>query len=347
MNLKEELFKLIVNDFGGLLSTHEYNQYITKLRDYLLPYLEKNKSHCRSIDELFKYELTRKDIIDSTIYYIVNNQNVTRRSAIDDFLIALNRLFDENINKKYFNQNLANIQPFTSLSTEIEKEIDSKGLKHLHERESFPAISDKEYDLLAEYLKKIECNKISTYQHKIIVNLLLLYGFSFDRIMNINLQDYSAERGILSIVYDSKNNRCIDLELPYNLKLLMNSFMDIRRGVETDCKSMFISTIGNKIKHGYLTYFLDKVKEEQNIEVNSSRNSFTPTGFAKYAVMKMILEGMNQSIILDLTGFEMAHYSDCQSKVNEDKNLNLNRYINRMIRGIITFDDINSFKKGE
>lgn len=341
MRIKEDLFKLIVNDFGGLLSQYEYNQYVVKLRDYFLPYIELNKSHCRSIEELFKYELTRIDIINSTIYYVENNTNVTCKSAVDDFLIALNRLFEETVNKKYFNQNLVNIQPFNPLSIEIEIEIEKRGIKYLKDKESFPSISEKEYDLLIDYLKNMKCDKITEYQYKIIISLLLIYGFSFDRIININYEDYSIERGILSIFYD--DNRCIDLELPYNLKLLMNEFINIRKSTKVEIESMFITKEGNTISHGYLTKFLKKVKDIQHVKTSDSRNSFTPTGLAKYAVINMILEGMNQSIILDLTGFKLDHYLDCQNKVNEIKNLNLNRYVNRMIRGISTFDDINNY----
>ncbi|NFI53451.1 hypothetical protein FDA52_10840 [Clostridium botulinum] len=341
MEIKEDLFKLIVNDFGSLLSQYEYNQYVIKLRDYFLPYIELNKLHCRNIEELFKYELTRIDIINSTIHYVENNPNVMYKSAVDDFLIALNRLFEKTVNKKYFNQNLVNIQPFNPLSTEIEHEIEKRGVKHLKDRESFPSISEKEYDLLVDYLKNMKCDKITDYQYKIITSLLLLYGFSFDKIININYEDYSIERGILSMFYDA-DNRYIALEIPYNLKLLMNKFIDIRKNIKTECKSMFITTKGNKIKHGYLSDFFKKVKNVQHIKEGISRNSFTPTGLAKYAVINMILEGMNQSIILDLTGFKLDHYLDCQNKVNEIKNLNLNRYVNRTIRGIGTFDDINN-----
>lgn len=341
MNLKDEVFQLIVNDFGSRLSRYEYNQYVIKLRDYLLVYIEKNKMHCKDIEQLFRYEFTRSDIINSTIYYVENNANVKYKSAIDDFLIALNRLFEEIINKRYINNPSMGIH-FNSLSDSIEKEIEKRGVKELKERESFPAIRDKEYDLLVEYLKNMQCDKITTYQYKIIVSLLLLYGFSFDRIININYKDYSAERGILTIYYD-ENKSYINLELPYNLKILMNEFIGVRKTFNTDCNALFITTNCNKISHGYLSEFLKKIKSAQNIEYSGSRNSFTPTGLAKYAVINMILEGMNQSIILDLTGFKLDHYLDCQNEVNNLKNLNLNRYVNRMIRGIRTFDDINNF----
>nr|WP_302773394.1 tyrosine-type recombinase/integrase [Clostridium paraputrificum] len=342
MSLKEDLFKLVVNNFGSNLSQYEYNQYVIKLRDYLLPYIEKNKSHCDNIEQLFKYEFTRQDIINSTIYYVENNENVICKSAIDDFLISLNRLFGETINEKYFNQILFNIQPFNCLSKDIESEIEKRGFKLLKDRESYPAISNKEYDLLIEYLRNMKCTKISSYQYKIITSLLLLYGFSFDRIININYNDYSMERGILKINCETEN-RFIELELPYNLKMLMKEFLDIRKNVNNQSNSMFITRTGNKISHGYLTDFFLKVKKEQNIEVGNNRNSFTPTGLAKYSVIKMIMEGMNQSIILDLTGFKLDLYLDCQNEVNNLKNLNLNRYVNKMIRGISIYDDINSF----
>ena len=54
----------------------------------------------------------------------------------------------------------------------------------------------------------------------------------------------------------------------------------------------------------------------------------------------MIEGGMNQSIIMDFTGQGSDIFSDCQNIVDERKHLNRNRYINHMIRGIVSYDDM-------
>ena len=114
---------------------------------------------------------------------------------------------------------------------------------------------------------------------------------------------------------------------------------------ESEHKSeyMFITRTGKQITYSFPTEYLDNIKEgyysHNKSEINLD-NPFTPTGFAKYAVINMILNGVNQSVISDLTGFMTGMYSDCQDIVNEMKLTNRNRYINHMIRGISTHDEI-------
>ena len=343
--LKDEIFKLIVIDFGKGLTRYEYNQYVIKLRNYFVDYLSETKYTCNTVEELFKYEFTRKDIIDSTLYYIINNPKVSSKSAIDDFLIALNRLFDETINKKYFNQNIANIRPFTNMSKDVENILESNGNKKLKDRVVNPTITKVEYDFIIEYLRTYNPRKLIHYEYKIIVSLFLLYGFSLDKIIELDVNDYSTENGVLSIIYNKTEKEYIELELPYKLKNLFDSFIEIRKSQFKEVKNMFVNSNGKKISSSFIYEFLEKIREsfygnDLNTYNGKFMNKFTTTGLSKYGVIEMILEGMNQSIILDLTGQGPDIYSDCQDIVNEMKNLNRNRYINHMIRGIATYDDI-------
>lgn len=341
-NLKEEILNLIINDFGGKLTKAKCNQYVIKLKKYFVDYLVENKSTCDSLEEIFKFEFTRLDVINSTVYYVEKNESVTRKSAIDDFLIALNALFTTTINKRYFNQNLVNIQPFITLSEEIENIIDKRNIKKLKERESFPSISNDEYDFIMNFFKKYELKSLANYQYNIIIDLLLLYGFSFDKIIEIDKDQYSKEEGTLKI--KCKQFGEIKLELPYNLRKLIDKFLDYRKNkLMKDNDYMFMTETQKRIRHGYLNDILSDIKgkfESNKDYIEPSRNNFTPTGIAKYAVKQMILEGMNQSIIMSLTGIGKDQYTDCQNQVNEIKNMTRNRYINHIIRGIATYDDI-------
>lgn len=99
--MRDELLKLI-DTFGEGLTRYQYNQYVPKLRDYLVPYIELNYRDY-NLKEIFQNEFTKTDIINSSVYYIEKNPNVQRISAIDDYLIALNRLFDELLFSKFPN----------------------------------------------------------------------------------------------------------------------------------------------------------------------------------------------------------------------------------------------------
>lgn len=202
--MRDNLIK-IVNQFGSGLSKHEYNQYIPKLRDYFIEYLLINITTTSDIEKLFKFEFTRSHIIQSTEYYIIQNDNVTSKSAIDDFLIALNRFFDEIINIRYPNQNLITIRPFTNLNNEVEDSLLKKGIK-LNERKANPPINENQYNFILKYMVKESSKSIKTQQVHIILKLLLLYGFSFDRIINLQKDSFCPETRTLEIVYSVRRH---------------------------------------------------------------------------------------------------------------------------------------------
>ncbi|OMD49473.1 hypothetical protein BSK56_08965 [Paenibacillus borealis] len=84
----------IVYHFGIKLTKSKFDMYIPKIRDYFAKYILENKSGS-TIENVLKYEITRNDIIQSTVYYILKNKNVRSKSAIDDYLTIINRFFEE------------------------------------------------------------------------------------------------------------------------------------------------------------------------------------------------------------------------------------------------------------
>lgn len=108
-------------------------------------------------------------------------------------------------------------------------------------------------------------------------------------------------------------------------------------------KSLFVNTKVKTIKHDFATSYLNVIKKKHflsNSYESLDKNPFTPTGLAKFAIIRMILNNANHSVISDLTGYMTDVLSDCQNKVNELKELKRNRYINHMIRDIQTFDEL-------
>lgn len=72
--------------------------------------------------------------------------------------------------------------------------------------------------------------------------------------------------------------------------------------------------------------------EDQGLAGSESRNN--------HAIIKMIESGLNQAVIMDLTGQGIDVFSDCQNIVDNRNGFSRNRYINHMIRGIDTYDDM-------
>lgn len=330
----------IINEFGKQLTTSEYNQYVTKLRDYLIPYIIQEKGKDFDVDRIFKDEFTRSDIVNATIYYVIKNQNVESISAVDDYLIALNRLFDQLLFEKYPNPTLMKFKPFSSLSNEIQNKLAEKGIS-LRTKEVNPSIDGDQFDFIIQYLKDYKKTRAKSHQLNIIIKLLLLYGFSHEKIAEFKIDDYNSNQKTLKVEYERVVKRSIFLELPYSLAIEINEYLDIRNKMKKlNTNFLFTTERNTKITHAFLTDILDSIKKEyfKARGKKLEKNQFTPTGIQKYAIIQMILCGMNQSVISDLTGQKEDIYNDCQNEVNRLKELNRNRYVNHMIRGIPTFD---------
>lgn len=341
--MQEKLLE-IINQFENSLTTiYQKNQHIPKLKTYLVKYLV-NKYQNLDLHMLFTNEFTRKDIIDSTIFYIEENINIRNLSAIDDFLIALNKFFNNIVFKKYNNQNVRNLYPFTSLKDDINKELISRGIK-LHKREPYPSIGEDEYNFILEYLKGYSGTRLQSYQLPIVIKLMLLYGFSFDKLADLKKENYNIEKNILKIVNTEDIRQEFLLELPFSFLKEFEILFEFRKNHKRNLNNefLFLTEENNKINSGTIHDFLDKIKKEfekvEEIKFEKKKNPFTATGLQKFAIINMILTGVNESIITDLTGQKDEILSYCQLKVSEKNVIHLNRYINSKIRNLHAYDD--------
>lgn len=338
--MRHELLKLI-DSFGESLTSYEYNQYIPKLRDYFVSYIETNYADY-NLKEIFQNEFTKTDVINSSIYYVENNTNVQRISAIDDYLIALNRLFDELLFIKFPNPTLIQLKPFKSLSKIVKNKLEDLNISLL-DKEAYPPINDEQCDYILNYLKIQNPARLSSYQVPIIIKLMILYGFSHDKIAQFKIKNYNSTRNILKIENTSDKRKVVFIELPYVLKEQLIKYLDFRvSNTRWDSDLLFITEENNEIKNGFTKKVLDKIKAkfESDSNIEFDRNPFTPTGIQKYAIIKMVLQGFNQTIISDFTGQMDDILSDCQRIVAQEEAIERNRYINHMIRGIITYDKL-------
>lgn len=280
--LKDEIIKLLM-DFGSNLSRHEYNQYMPKLRDFLIPYILKEKGHVSNPENLFKHEFTRYDLIKSTEYYILTNDNVKSKSAIDDFLIALNRFFEEYLLEKYPNQNLLSVGRFTKLSLEVEDNLASQG-NLLKEREAYPPIDENQFTYLIELLKAPSKDTLTSTQVRIITKLLLFYGFKFNRVINLSVNDFDHDKRTLNINCDRTSDGIIKLELPYSLYNDFTKQYNLRIHYNCEYNNLFITKTGAPITNAFISSFLNRARDSYFSRLKQEeviRNPFTPTGLAK------------------------------------------------------------------
>lgn len=313
-------------------------QYIPILRDNFIPYLLSNYQ-CNDLKSLFCDEMTRNGLINSAIYFIEHNENIRRISRLNFYLSSLSSLFNELLFEKYPNPNIQRLYPFTGLVEDICARLNEHGIM-LGDSESYPSVSQEQFNHILWYLKSHQPKTIKNKQEHILIKLYLLYGLSPDKVGNLELKSYSPERKTLTIPCSIRKDLHVNVELPYTLSIEISNY--ISELLSSSFTSLFKTKTNKNIDSSFLSYTLNKIKVSyyKNKIIDNVLNPFTPTGLQKYAIIKMIEAGMNQSIIMDFTGQSQDIFNDCQSFMDELNQLNRNRYINHMIRGIETYDQI-------
>ncbi len=326
----------LIDEYANKISDEQVKQYVPMLKNYFVPYIIKNYS-CNNLKSLFCEEITRNGIIQAGVYYVMHNENVSAKSRLLYFLNALDSFYSNLLFEVYPNPNIRGIHPFTNLQKEVVDILMENGI-HLNDKKQYPPIDDEQYTFLMDLMKKKSDSLISK-QKNIIIKLYLLYGLSADKLSKLRVLDYSSERNVLKIPCSVRKDIIIYLELPYGLSKEICIYIS-ERGLD-DNDFLFLTENGNVITSNYIDDYLKNIRKSYYEGVRPMpENQFTPTGLQKYAIINMIEEGMNQSIIMDFTGQGSDIFNDCQNIVDENKHLNRNRYINHMIRGIVSYDDM-------
>jgi len=344
MIVKEELLDL-VHSYGMTLTKYQFNHYVTKIRDYFVPFIISEYEEL-DISSYFLFEFTKKDIINATIFYITKNKNVKRKSAIDDFLIALNHFYVNCISKGYPNSHLITLTPFINFRSEIERELKNIGVKLL-KKETYPPLNNDQYLYLKSCISKKKKHKLMSYQEPILIKLMLLYGISFDRLICLKEDSYDYRNNTLKLESLDDSRIEFSLELPCYFRKefeSLHSYKDKLKKQNLDL--LFHTQTGKALTYASLHESLKKIKVEFESEFgvefrdSTNRNPFTLTGIQKYAIINMLLGGMNEAIISDLTGQKDDILKSCQLSVSESNEIDKNRYVNHMIRGISTYDEL-------
>ncbi|WP_136479622.1 tyrosine-type recombinase/integrase [Acetivibrio thermocellus] len=334
------------NAFGASLTTATYNQYIPIIREYFIPYLNKNKKFKNTPEDiirLLKYDITRQDLIDGAKYYVMENRNVTSQKGVNNFLISISKFVEFLSNKGIENIALTRLLPFKNLAQLIIDELESEG-KYLDPPEEDPPINDDEFIFIVEYLNAMELKSFITAEYCVMVKILLFLGLKYSRLTSLKLTDFDADNNTLKVMYDEKNDRHYTVHLPNKLSKQLKHYINLRNEKRFNSQLLFVNRKGNVPDNGFLNYFLNKIRKSYienrllDEEYLNDKNHFTPTGLIKYAIIQMIRRGINQSVIIDFTGNQEDIYRNCQNEVNEEKLESRNRYLDSKLRGIDSFD---------
>lgn len=335
--------------FEESLNIHTKRQYIPKIRDYFIPYLEQGKlkeKKDKDLERSLRNDLSMIDIVEATKFYVRQNENVTSQQSVRDFLISVSQfilfLSEEGIE----NPILSRLIPFKNQSGIIIEELELEGI-YLQKPQQNPPINEDEFRFIIDYCNKLDNQSITEKQTSIIVKLLLFLGLKYEKIIELRLKDFDYRSNTLKVKYydENKHEKYYEVHLPYRLSLELAEITK-DRDLDKDMDYLFKTIEGNPVKHGYMTKFFKRCRETYLAEVylgdkeeyELEKNHFTPTGLLKYAVIQMIKRGVNQSIITEFTGIQEDIFRDCQNEVNSHKVESKSRYLDSKLRSIETFD---------
>ena len=304
-------------------------------------------------------KLTSKDIEESMEYYIDEsrkstnpNNHIKRRSVLDNYRTSIYEYFKFLSSNGVKNKSLITTfdlweedpDAFIKVMQRVAKK---KGL--IDSIKSVEPISEDDFTTLMDTCDKF-MNKLQNinpvqneynykrYVRALIVKLMLFVGIKCEVLPSIKLGDFDASHNTISI-----NGFCV--HLPNKLRDQLYIYTKFREEIFKNCRTQSYSVLDN------LFINIDGSMGSPGSKNDISSNQFI-TGFLKYyidrsdvigvsknVIIKMIEEGINQSVIQNFTGYKSEVYEFCQRKVNSEKsNYDKNRYLDSKLRSIGSFD---------
>ncbi|ENH96740.1 hypothetical protein J416_09189 [Gracilibacillus halophilus YIM-C55.5] len=282
------------------------------------------------------------DIIKSLDFYIEKN-NITAidtaqrySSAVKEFLLFLYENYQ--VTNQELNYELY-IPPFKDKSYrgQVNKHInklEKEGI--LNKSTSFQNFDTLEINNLLN-----ECNQIlnsresylmaqkkqvyfNKYRSAIMIKIILLMGITYREIIKMKINDISLENNYVKI------NGFI-VRIPINLLKQLRQYINLLQSLNTKerIENLFIEFNGDRIS--------SQTSTTSNF-INSLLGRGDLTGLIKYITTSMINEGINETIIKQVTGISDVLYSECHNIVyNSARSI---RHFDSKIRNLEMFDQI-------
>lgn len=334
-------FKETIELFLNKVSVSSYEIYKSKIMVFY-KFLVSEKGISDKSYKSYLEAMKTEEIIESLKYYIVGNK-INSESVAWHYISVVKKyfLFIYDVkNVKIQNANL--IKSFSlpessidSFTYKIKNEIYESG--GLEKKDSKTELSQEEVEVLIsecdQHIKELldrdsvidSPSQYNDFVSSIIIKLLLFTGAKYQVIINLRSSDFNLKQQTLKINEYS-------IRLPINLFTQLHAYISIKHQMHSDCDNnddlLFTRIDGEKLKG---TSFIS------NTLMQFIGRGDT-TGIIKYVLIEMIKKGINQSLIQDFTGNGNKIYDYCQSKVNESKNLSVNRYLDSRLRSLEVYD---------
>lgn len=308
--------------------------------DVFLNYLMEEKG-INDKNYLAYLEGVDSNVICESIDYYVEKNRVNFKGTVELYKVVLFKFFEylsanEGIKNRYFDSK----ENFNLLKDHVEKKINDLGLKEEKSRE---IISDDMFEIVLNSCDEVlndynleqmlakdpneYNNPVQMYISSLITKLVLFVGLKNQVLTSLAVDDYDSELNILSV------NK-FDVHLPNNFSKQMKQYLALREKIvkksNSGATSLFIMKDGSNI--GSLTnnnfYILTKME-----------GNLTADGVAKFAIIQMLKEGIDTSVVKLLTGYGDTTIEHCLESFREISGENArNRLLNSKLRNLYAFD---------
>jgi integrase len=345
----EEIRKLIQEFLETQKTEREYEpRSIVRYEYILLVYneflVEEIKLNSNTL-KAYLNGVTPKELFDGLSYYIRTRSITSEDTA--DLYISVIKTFFQFLRRTNYIESDALTATFGLSSQDpnsfnhcydlfIKDLIDNKIILF---KKTERALTEKEIKMIIDYcnecidnfeLKELLANKdkYNRFVFAIMIKLIIFCGVSERVLSKVKRRDINLVTGKIKI-----NN--MELQLPFNLRTQMKKYVDARDTRSAKENRLFVDFYGNNTDgRGRLGGFIsNRLRTVKDLNKKSS-----VICVAKFAIIEMIRNGMNQNIIQSLTGFQNEVFAPCQEFVNLDKDEERSKYVNNKLKTLDLYD---------
>lgn len=316
-----------------------YKVYEGKI-DVFLTFLQEEKG-INDKNYLAYFSGIDSNVICESIENYIEKNGVNFRGTVEVFKSVVYNFFDYlSVNEGVKNRHFDNKEDFNFLKNHIDNEINKLGLKEEQSREIISdemfevvlkscdrALNDYDLELMLAKASIVFNNPIKMYVSALITKLVLFAGLKNNILVSLTVDDYDSELNILRV-------NDFELHLPNNFSKQMKQYLTLRAGVinksNSEASSLFITKDGSNIGNLTSNNFHILTKIEGNL---------TADGVAKYAIIQMLKEGIDTSVVKQVTGYGDTTIAHCLESFREISGENArNRLLNSKLRNLYAFD---------
>lgn len=260
-----------------------------------------------------------------SLEYHVESERIKKEEPAKKYISAVRQLFEfllshSQYENSDFKEQLANPatreKSYTRMTTEF---IENN--KKLLPKESYSSLTPEDVDRIIEWCDSnintamhntdLECNRIEFKRlvASLCIKLMIFSGITYRVARNLKLRDLEIAQNTIKI-------NGYELRLPLNLSVQLQFYYKLRNTMDISHADsfLFVKPTGNgwneSTSESGIPSFLKPVVGQTAL-----------TGIIKYGIIQLIMSGLNDSIITEITGASKEILNDCLKATQNENNL--------------------------